>query len=146
MRHVTVFLCAVLLAAPSLAAGRPNIELRLVVSCAAGDTGLLLRGSGESLCLSHDLILGTSDIVKAGLVDRGEYGNTVRIYFGSDAQARFFAVTTANVSQRIGIVVDGELVTAPVVREPINSNALEISGLKNDEALTLVTKLNTPEK
>ena len=146
MRYAEMLLCTTLAAMPAMATDRPDIELRLVVPCAAGDAGLTLQGSGENLCLSHDLILGTSDIIKAGLVDRSEFGNAVRIFFGSDAQARFFAVTTANVGQRIAIVVDGTLVTAPVVRDPINSDRLEISGLTDEAALTLVTKLNTPKK
>ena len=58
---------------------------------------------------------------------------------GRDQLAR---VTTDHVGQALAIVVDGSLLTAPIIREPILAGGLQISGLDSlEQAKNLARRL-----
>lgn len=52
----------------------------------------------------------------------------VSITFDSDGTQRFARLTTENVNQQFAIILDGEVLSAPVIREPILSGTSQISG------------------
>ncbi|HEU4486044.1 MAG TPA: protein translocase subunit SecD, partial [Povalibacter sp.] len=68
-------------------------------------------------------------LVQAGAgFDSLEGGPVVSFRF-DDLGARIFAgITTQNVGQRFAIVLDGKVLSAPVIREPITGGAGQISG------------------
>ena len=52
----------------------------------------------------------------------------VSITFDSEGTQRFARLTTENVNQQFAIILDGEVLSAPVIREPILSGTSQISG------------------
>ncbi len=57
----------------------------------------------------------------------------VGIEFTDEGAEKFAALTTANVGRRIAILLDGEILTAPVVNEPITGGKAVITGSKTLE-------------
>jgi SecD/SecF fusion protein len=89
----------------------------------------------------------TGGITSAG-VSRSQMGEP-EISFALDDQAakRFGAITTENVRQRLAIVLDGELYSAPVIRQPIENGRGEITGnFDQKEAFELANVLENPLK
>jgi preprotein translocase subunit SecD len=73
----------------------------------------------------------------------GNLGPTIGIEFDSDGAKKFAEITKANVNKRVGIFLDGQLISAPTVREEIKDGKAEISGqFKLQEAKDLVRDLN----
>jgi len=68
----------------------------------------------------------------------------VRLKFTSEGSKTFAEVTEKNVGQRLAIVLDGVVKSAPVIREPILSGEAQISGdFSVDEARLIVSVLNS---
>lgn len=60
-----------------------------------------------------------------------------------DDKAKFGRITGANVNRQLAIVLDGKIITAPVIRDRINGNGIISGGFKTmEEARDLATLLN----
>jgi len=72
-----------------------------------------------------------------------QYGNpVVEIEFNSQGAGMFSTVTTRNVGKPLAIVLDGKIMSAPNVREPIPSGKAQISGdFSIEEVQDMVIKL-----
>lgn len=70
-------------------------------------------------------------------------GPAISLEFNAEGSKIFADLTKANIGLPIGILLDGELLSAPVVREPITNGQAEISGqFTVEEAKTLARDLN----
>ncbi len=70
-------------------------------------------------------------------------GPTISVEFNNEGKDLFMEITKANVGKPVGIFLDGELISAPIVREEIQNGSAEISGnFTIDEAKTLTRNLN----
>lgn len=69
---------------------------------------------------------------------------TVNLEFEPDGAKAFADITAANVGKRIGIFLDGNLLQAPVVNEPIPNGRAEITGYESlEEAHTIAILLKS---
>jgi len=70
----------------------------------------------------------------------------IEFQFDSDGAQRFGKLTTDHVHERLAIVLDGQLYTAPVIREPILGGRGSISGgsMDIDEAISIANALKNP--
>lgn len=69
---------------------------------------------------------------------------SVGLEFNSEGEKLFAEMTKANVGKTVAIYLDGQPISAPVVREEITSGRAEISGnFSRDEAKVLVGRLNS---
>jgi SecD/SecF fusion protein len=69
----------------------------------------------------------------------------VTIRLNADSARAFGAISTAKVGNRTELRVDGKLVAAPVIREPITGGTLQISGENADAARALAEQLLKPD-
>lgn len=124
---VLPFALAFAVPAGAAPAAKP-LEFRLVVDCSPGAKRVAYRHQSmqEDLCLSPDIVLSRADIVTAELIHTVYGSETARLTISGDAIARLTDATTANVGKRFAVVYDGHIVFAPVVRDPITGNQLEI--------------------
>ena len=67
----------------------------------------------------------------------------VSLTMSADSAAAFTAFTRENVGRRVALMVDGETVSAPVIREPIVGDVVQISGnmARPEEATALAARL-----
>ncbi len=89
----------------------------------------------------------TGKNIKSAMVTRGQLGEPeVVIQFDSVGADAFGKLTEQNVGRRLAIVLDGELYSAPSIREPILGGSCRISGGNMDEkeAFTLENVLQNP--
>lgn len=102
---------------------------------AAGAQSLQLNVVQETLELKPD------DIVSAEAVQQqGQWAVAIKLAPG--AGAMFGAVTGRSIGKRMQIVVDGRILSAPVVREAITRGEVMISGnLTEEDARALAAKL-----
>ena len=88
----------------------------------------------------------TGSGIKSAMVVRGNLGEP-EIHFTLDSKGaeRFADITRDNVHQRLAIVLDGELYSAPVIQTPIETGSGQITGqFDNREAFELANVLENP--
>ena len=84
--------------------------------------------------------------IKSAMVVRGNLGEP-EIHFTLDAKGadRFAEITRENVHQRLAIILDKELYSAPVIQTPIETGSGQITGqFDNKEAFELANVLENP--
>ncbi|HOX56565.1 MAG TPA: protein translocase subunit SecD [Candidatus Paceibacterota bacterium] len=84
--------------------------------------------------------------LKSAMVVRGTMGEP-EIHFTLDSKGaeRFAEITRENVGQRLAIILDGELYSAPVIQTPIETGSGQITGqFDNREAFELANVLENP--
>lgn len=114
-------------AAHAALSGTAGLTMRLVdetgapgdVRVASPDGGLWLK---PQLIISRDMVAHAT----ARLDERG--GAVVSFNLTPEGRSRFAQVTGDNVGRRIAILIDGRVMSAPVVRDRIAGGAGEISG------------------
>lgn len=89
--------------------------------------------------LSGDLVSRAAAVIEPN----GEFG--ISLEFNQKGAAEFGRLTRESVGQRFAIVLDGEVKSAPVIREPILGGRASITGrFSQKEALNLASVLNNP--
>lgn len=77
-----------------------------------------------------DLQLCEATVAEITIAPSTEWnGPKVRVTFTKDAVQKLAKLTQANLDQELPITVDGEVVSTPVVREPIYAGQIVITGL-----------------
>jgi preprotein translocase subunit SecD len=71
----------------------------------------------------------TGDMIASAATMTGSDGNVVvGFQLTQEGKGRFAALTRANIGRRLAILVNGTLVSAPVIRSEISEGAGQISG------------------
>jgi preprotein translocase subunit SecD len=86
------------------------------------------------------VVISNSDI-RAVAVERSRIGYRISILFTDQAAARLRAVTERNLQKRIAILIDGSILIAPVIQEPIGEQAAIEHGYSKEEAIALTRKI-----
>ena len=146
----------------NLLAVRGNLELRIVhpqsadlVSngqSAAGYEKLVEVRQARSYSTTFPYLVKkepemTGEHIKRAMVTRDPLSNMPRIMIDFDdaGAATFGDITSRNVGQQLAIVLDGKLMSAPVIKQPIRSGSAVIDGaFSTTETEDLATALRSP--
>lgn len=117
----------------SSATGSPRLfQLQRVLGngAANGESRAEDAGTGEeTLNLEQAPLLDTSAIQTVGVSVNPDTGTAqIDVQFSDVGAELFAAVTRENLNQRLAIVVDGKVVSAPVIRSEITGGKAQISG------------------
>jgi hypothetical protein len=96
-------------------------------SPAPGLTEATIKGSDRKVYISGKVLLSNPDVASAR-VATSPNGPNVELKFTDDGARKFAAVTEQNLMKPIAIVVDGDVLCAPTVREKIVAGRAVISG------------------
>jgi preprotein translocase subunit SecD len=120
MKRLLLLAAALAFAAPVAASPRTTLEFRLVVPCTGAAQPLALKNSSEKLCVAPALIADLANVTaaQAGFVNGFD---AIRVTLDTAAAARMKAATSGD-GVRIGILLDGRLVSAPAVYGPISKD------------------------
>lgn len=88
----------------------------------------------------------TGSGIKSAMVVRGNLGEPeINFNLDTDGAAKFGEITRQNVGQRLAIILDGELYSAPVIQTPIETGSGRITGqFDQKEAFELANVLQNP--
>jgi preprotein translocase subunit SecD len=117
-------------------ASATTVELRMEVTCERGMHVFALSDLNpnekiEHLCLSPDVVMDQTNILRAVRVtERGQA--SVALTYDDAGRARMSEITKQYVGHRLAILVDGAVVSAPVIINPILGNTVNITGPSDD--------------
>jgi len=116
-----------------------KMEFRMVDESVAPDAALqgrippedelLPEVSGQKLVIKKQVLVSGGDLSDAQTsFDQRSSEPVVSFKFNSSGARKFAQATTENVGQRFAIVLDNQVISAPVIREPIIGGQGQISG------------------
>jgi preprotein translocase subunit SecD len=127
---IAVFLAGVFLQAQG------TIEIRAASSTAVAGWQRATVANGESLWISPSVSLRAADIARSEVQTLPDGRTNVNVVLTDDGAKKMDVLSRAQANQRIALMLDGKVVWAPVVRDPIGQQAL-VSGLPAAEAQRL---------
>jgi len=118
-----------------------RFEVRLAEeNPAPGLREAVIAGTGRKIYLHLEPVVVNSDIAHAALVP-GDSASTfgVSLTFNADAGARMRRATQSHLGRPMAILIDGEVVSAPVVRSPVSTSALLTGDYRRADAERIVS-------
>jgi preprotein translocase subunit SecD len=113
---------------PPSASPRVLLEFRpATYEQAPGMSERTIKGSDQKIWIAGQAILANDDVASAR-ASTTPYGAQVELAFTRDGARRFAVATEQNLMKPIAILVDGEVLSAPIVREKITGGRAIISG------------------
>lgn len=113
----------------------PLISFRLVRAAAAANTAPMQLGSSDTV-LNVEKTSSLDDLdIQSAIAEKDHEQSRVVLTFTPESAGRLRTYMTQHLKERLAIVIDGRLIMAPVIREPIRGNQMAISGvgLWNDQ-------------
>ena len=106
-----------------------RVEIRLASSePRPGFQGVSAGDAGEQLYVSPEVVISNENILRTQVV-KGPMGDpAVEIGFDSAGRKKFADFTTAHVGDKAAIFVDGRLMSAMTIRDPVTGGATLITG------------------
>jgi hypothetical protein len=104
--------------------GAVRFEVRLAEDKpAAGLREAKVSGSGRSVYLHDEVVVTNSDIAAARLVQGGPTQYSVGIEFNASGAEKMRTATAGHLGKPVAILIDGQVVMAPVVRASLGASA-----------------------
>ena len=108
-----------------------------------GLTEMTVVGTDRKVYISQDVVVSNNDIAFAQVIE-GFGSPQILIVFTKAGTGKFSRATENNIGRLLGIVIDGRLFSAPIVRLTISTPRMIISGrFTQEEALRIVNGINT---
>src|SRR5262249_52437713 len=99
-------------------------------------------GSSHTVFLHAEAIVTNGDIARARAIENGSAGTySVAVTLSEEGAAKMVRASSSHIDKPIAILVDGAVVSAPVVRSPISKSAVISGDYTKAEADTIVAGL-----
>jgi preprotein translocase subunit SecD len=118
-------------------------------SCFNQSKGNTIVYLSDSLCLEKNPIINIRDIDTCFTAIANLDGNelfVLNIVLNTSAKLKFKKITEQNVGKKMAMIIDQKVVMAAVIRDPITSGQLTISGDKEKEIKMWAEKLQQAVK
>ncbi|MBM3778554.1 MAG: hypothetical protein FJW23_09990 [Acidimicrobiia bacterium] len=118
-----------------------RFEVRLAEHApAAGLTAAVATDSGRTVYLHSDVVVSNGDIASARLEPGdgdGQFGVDIALTATGAEQIR--AASAGHVGRPMAVLIDGQVVAAPVVRSPIGEAAIITGAYSREQAERIVS-------
>ena len=113
---------------------------------AEGLTPMVAVSSDVTIYVSDEVVLTNEDIRSATARRSDEMGPSVFVRLTEEASERFGDATEAMINKKLAILLDGEVVSAPVVRSRITTSVQITGDFSEEEAERIADGLNASTK
>lgn len=99
-----------------------------------GLTEMTVQGSDQVVYISDEVVLSNVDVQSARMAS-GPSGPQIELVFTKAGAEKFAAATEKNIRKPLGILIDHQLISAPIVMDKITGGQVTIAGnFTEDEA------------
>ena len=135
---VIVFAALLSGVATALAASAPApIEIRLVAQASGHGPVLPVEGSDRTLAVEPETLLGPSDFAGVGAVEWTEGKPGFNVALTPAGAQKLERVTAAHVGRTVAIIVDGKILMAPKILDPVRAQGFLLTVSTETEARNL---------
>ncbi|MDB5735294.1 MAG: hypothetical protein JWP16_308 [Alphaproteobacteria bacterium] len=131
-----------MLASPALAQPQPDLAFYGTHGCAVGTVEAQTDPEdGETLCLDPKPLFGGNAITAVSPdVDKETGKETAIVTLGQSASTLMYAFTYSNAGHKMGVVLDGKLVSAPFISSPNGAGQVTVYGLSHAQIVALIAR------
>lgn len=126
----------------------PDIQIEFREAADTERAGFLrmnLSGTARHFFVSENVLLDARAVAAAEIDTTGRTSPAVMLYLTDEGREAFAEITRTHIGKRIGIIVDGLLLSAPLVMAEINTGRALIEGRFDErEAKRIVRHFNRP--
>ena len=110
-----------------------------------GLTEMVFEPTGESFYLHSEVLVDQSDVESAKVAIQNERP-VVELVLTREGAKKFEELTGNNIGKHCGMVLNGQLVSAPIIRDTISvGRAIIVGDFTEDEAQRIAEGLKNPE-
>lgn len=119
-----------------------KVEFKLAETETSGTlTEVTYNPTGEKYYLHSNTLLNEKDISAAYAEDINGYP-AIHMILNDEGKLKLTELTANNIGMRIAVVINGKFISAPIIRDTINTGKVLISGdLTSEEAKKYVSEL-----
>ena len=142
MKSTRLALIALLASPTAWAQAQPELAFYGVHACAAGTARAQVDlEDGETLCLDPEPVFGGAAITAViPDIDKETGKETAIVTLGQSASTLMYAFTYANAGHKMGVVLDGKLVSAPFISTPNGAGQVTVYGLSHAQIVALIAR------
>lgn len=117
-----------------------RFEVRLAEETPApGLSEAKIAGSNRSIYLHDEVVISNSDIDRAELIGTGNPARfSIGVHFTENGTQKIGLATANHIGRPVAILIDGDVVMAPVVRSAIGNSAVINGDYTREQALAIV--------
>jgi preprotein translocase subunit SecD len=120
-----------------------KVEFRLAEAAPAeGLTEATEQGTNKKVYLHKIADLTNSDIERAKLGKDADGKPVVEISFTKDGGKKMAKLTGDHIGKSLAILIDGKVIMAPRINDPISGSAMIDGRFTNEEAANLIKRIN----
>ncbi len=108
--------------------GQTPVEIRAAASSAVSGWAQMKSPGGDPLWVAPDIRLTSADIERAEARQLKDGAPAVAIVLTTDGARKMAALSTAQMNKPIALLLDGEVIWAPVVRSAVEKEAVLTGG------------------
>jgi bla regulator protein BlaR1 len=125
--------------------GRTSLEVRLAeLQPAAGLIEAVVQGSNQKVYLQPRAVVTGTDVASARVVDAGGGRYSVSLAFSAAGSNRLAESTRIHVGRPVAILLNGTVISAPVVRSMIRDSAVITGDFTREEADRIAAGFGAP--
>jgi preprotein translocase subunit SecD len=126
---------------PATAAERPDIEIHAVADC-ADSVAPPQRDplSHQDVCVAPTMIVGGPDVTRVREVAGRNGDDVLQVELSEKASYILLHYTLSRVEKKIAVLIDGKLVYAPILEQPLISRRFEVPALSKGEITAIVER------
>ncbi len=130
---------------PSISnAENTGLFLRAVVEKGSAKSQALTDEDGREVFVSSTAIITPGDVESATI--EGEDNVLIRFHFKSSAHSKLKKATSSMIGKSLAVIIDGELISAPVVRDTFSSGVSVTGDFSREWAEGVVERANAKPK
>jgi len=141
-------LATVVLACLGACASPAKVEFRAASMNSTPDSVKMVAPAGAApIYVAPQVVISNSDIATASIGTTENGTRAVYVTLTDAGASKLLAYTSVHLREPIAIMIDGQLVSAPMVQSPLSKVAMILggpNGFTEEEASRLVTSLNGP--
>ena len=97
-----------------------------------------VSGSGRSIYLHDEVVVTNSDIAASRLVEDGPERYSISVEFNASGAEKMRAATGSHIGKPVAILLDGQVVMAPVLRDSLGASAMITGNFTRAQAERIV--------
>ena len=104
------------------------------------NTEFIMKNSDEKLFIDNEILLNLAEVKNISKIKNNFGLYSIEIIFNKTGKIKFEQITKNNIEKRLGLILDNELLSAPIIRSKIISGKVSFGNYTVEELESILKK------